>query len=82
MEALDNLIIKLNRLPGVGIKSAQRLAFHILSMSDEDAQALADAILAAEKQRPAVNSREFLTENADRRISVGKYIEIFEKVTR
>ena len=47
MEALDSLIIKLNRLPGVGIKSAQRLAFHILSMSDEDAQALAGSITEA-----------------------------------
>ncbi len=47
MEALDNLIIKLNRLPGVGIKSAQRLAFHILAMSDEDAQALAGSITEA-----------------------------------
>lgn len=52
-----------------------------ICVEPEDAQALADAILAAEKHRPTVNSREFLTENADRRISVGKYIKIFEAAT-
>ncbi len=50
MESLDNLIIKLNRLPGVGIKSAQRLAFHIISMTDEDARALASSITEAKER--------------------------------
>ncbi len=44
---LTNLIAELSRLPGVGGKSAQRLAFHILSMSDAQADALADAITGA-----------------------------------
>jgi recombination protein RecR len=43
-EPMTRLIDELKKLPGVGNKSAQRLAFHILRSSDEDAQALASAI--------------------------------------
>ena len=50
MESLDLLVTRLNRLPGIGIKSAQRLAFHIISMRDEDVSALTEAISSA-KQR-------------------------------
>ena len=32
------------KLPGIGMKSAQRLAYHVMSMSEQDAKALADAI--------------------------------------
>ena len=46
---LAKLIAELSKLPGVGGKSAQRLAFHILSMSDEEASALADSITSAKK---------------------------------
>ncbi len=42
---MTRLIDELRKLPGVGTKSAQRLAFHVLRSSDEDARALADAIL-------------------------------------
>lgn len=38
------MIEELKKLPGVGSKSAQRLAFHILRSSDEDAEALAGAV--------------------------------------
>jgi recombination protein RecR len=41
---VDNLIAQLSRLPGVGTRTAQRLAFHILRVSDEEAAALADSI--------------------------------------
>jgi recombination protein RecR len=41
---LSKLINELSKLPGIGGKTAQRLAFHILSMEDVDAFALADAI--------------------------------------
>lgn len=41
---LGRLINELSKLPGIGGKTAQRLAFHILSMEDSDAFALADAI--------------------------------------
>jgi recombination protein RecR len=42
---MSRLIDELRKLPGIGTKSAQRLAFHILRSSDADARALADAIL-------------------------------------
>jgi recombination protein RecR len=41
---MARLIDELKKLPGVGSKSAQRLAFHILRSSDDDASALAGAI--------------------------------------
>jgi len=41
---LQRLITELSKLPGVGGRTAQRLAFHVLRSSDEDAMALADAI--------------------------------------
>jgi len=43
-EPMSRLIDELKKLPGVGAKSAQRLAFHILRSSDEDAEALAVAV--------------------------------------
>jgi recombination protein RecR len=43
-EPMARLIDELKKLPGVGSKSAQRLAFHILRSSEEDATALAGAI--------------------------------------
>ena len=45
-EPMSRLIDELKKLPGVGAKSAQRLAFHILRSSDEDAEALAAAVRA------------------------------------
>jgi recombination protein RecR len=43
-EPMARLIDELKKLPGVGGKSAQRLAFHILRASAEDAEDLASAI--------------------------------------
>ena len=45
--ALETLVEHFAKLPGVGRKSAQRLAFHVLSLSSEDASAFAQAILDA-----------------------------------
>jgi recombination protein RecR len=42
--SLQNLIDQFKRLPGVGAKSAQRLAFHVLKTPREDAERLCDAI--------------------------------------
>ncbi len=47
--ALEILIEKFASLPGIGQKTAQRLAFHILSLPDADAQAFADAVSEAKK---------------------------------
>jgi recombination protein RecR len=41
---MARLIEELKKLPGVGAKSAQRYAFHLLRSSDDDAEALADAV--------------------------------------
>jgi len=43
-EPMSRLIDELKKLPGIGAKSAQRLAFHILRSTDEDAEALAVAV--------------------------------------
>ena len=42
---VQRLIDELSRLPGVGQKSAQRLAFHLLNAEEADARRLADAII-------------------------------------
>lgn len=47
--ALEKLVEQFARLPGIGGKSAQRLAFHVLSLSDEDAKEFADAISEAKR---------------------------------
>jgi len=44
-DPIARLIDELRKLPGIGSKSAQRIAFHILRGTDEDARALADSIL-------------------------------------
>ena len=43
-EPMARLIEELKKLPGVGTKSAQRFAFHILRSTDDDASALAEAV--------------------------------------
>ena len=43
-EPMARLIEELKKLPGVGTKSAQRFAFHILRSTDDDAAALAEAV--------------------------------------
>jgi recombination protein RecR len=47
---LAKLIRELEKMPGVGPKSAQRMAFHILRMPDEEAHALAEAIIEVKER--------------------------------
>lgn len=47
---VTNLIGELSRLPGIGRKSAQRLALHIIRMPKEQTQSLADAIVDAREK--------------------------------
>jgi len=47
---ITKLIETLSALPGVGTKSAQRLAFHIINMPEESVQVLADSIVTARKK--------------------------------
>ncbi len=55
---LRALIDELGRLPGVGPKSAQRMAFYLLKVPDEDARRLAEAIVAV-KERTTLCTRCF-----------------------
>ena len=48
--ALQELADQFARLPGIGGKTAQRLAFHVLSLPEEEAREFADAILRAKQQ--------------------------------
>lgn len=47
---ITKLIETLSGLPGIGSKSAQRLAFHIINMPEESVEALADSIVTARKK--------------------------------
>ena len=47
---IENLIEQFAKLPGVGRKTAERLAFHILNMPDEYARAISDAIIGAKEK--------------------------------
>jgi recombination protein RecR len=49
-EPIARLIEELNKLPGIGPKSAQRLAYHLLRSPDEEAKALAEAILTLKEK--------------------------------
>ena len=49
-EPLTELIEQLKRLPGIGAKGAQRLAFHILKTPREDAERLCDAIVGVKER--------------------------------
>ena len=46
---ISKLIEEFSRLPGIGTKSAQRLAFHVINMPIEQVEQLADAMVAARK---------------------------------
>lgn len=47
--ALERLTEEFGKLPGIGSKTAQRLAFHVLSLPDEDAASFAEAIMEAKR---------------------------------
>ena len=47
--ALERLTVQFARLPGIGSKTAQRLAFHVLSLPQDEAEAFAAAILDAKR---------------------------------
>jgi recombination protein RecR len=47
---VENLIAQLSRLPGIGTRTAQRLAFHLLRVPEEEALALAEAIREAKER--------------------------------
>ena len=46
---IEDLIKKLNRLPGIGSKTAQRLAYHIIGLDESEVLNLTDSIIAAKR---------------------------------
>lgn len=60
--SLENLIDKFAALPGIGRKSAQRLAFYILSLPKEEAEAFAGSIIEAKSSVHCCNVCQNLTE--------------------
>jgi len=62
--ALETLVEQFARLPGIGKKSAQRLAFYVLSLSEEEAAAFADAITTAKKSIACCPICQNLTEGS------------------
>ena len=60
--SLDNLVDRFASLPGIGRKSAQRLAFHVLALPDSEARAFAEAILDAKSNVHCCKICQNLTE--------------------
>ena len=48
--SVENLVAQLTRLPGIGTRTAQRLAFHVLSTKHDEALALANAIVEVKER--------------------------------
>ncbi len=48
--SVENLVAQLTRLPGIGTRTAQRLAFHVLSVNHDEALALANAIVEVKER--------------------------------
>ena len=61
--SLEKLIDKFAMLPGIGRKSAQRLAFYLLSLRDEEVSAFAEAVLEAKRSIRFCKICNNLTEN-------------------
>ncbi len=62
--SLARLIQELNRLPGIGPKSAQRLAYYLIRLPNEEALALADAISAVKSNILFCNKCQNLTDSS------------------
>jgi len=60
--SLETLVDKFASLPGIGKKSAQRLAFHVLALSDAEAEAFAEAITEAKHSVHCCSICQNLTE--------------------
>jgi len=49
-KTLERLVLELGKLPGIGEKTAQRLAFHIINLSGEEISSLSEAIVSAKQK--------------------------------
>jgi len=61
--SLENLVDKFASLPGIGRKSAQRLAFYVLGLPEAEARSFADAIVAAKSSVHCCSVCQNLTED-------------------
>ncbi len=61
--AVENLVTQLSKLPGIGTRTAQRLAFHVLSTSPQESGALAEAIREVKERVRACRECGNLTED-------------------
>ena len=61
---LSRLIEEFNRLPGIGPKSAQRLAYYLIRMPEEEAKSLAESILAIKDRVIFCDICQNITENS------------------
>lgn len=48
-KSIEQLISQLNKLPGIGIKTAQRLAYHVIDMREEEVKELSNAMIEAKQ---------------------------------
>ena len=62
--SLSRLVQELNRLPGIGPKRAQRLAYYIIRLPDDDAYALADAVTSVKQNIVFCEECQNLTDNS------------------
>ncbi len=72
---ISKLIEELSQLPGIGAKTAQRLAFHIINMPKEQAKSLSDAIIDAKEHVRYCKCCYTLTDDECRR---GHYSDQFK----
>jgi recombination protein RecR len=70
LEALERLIEAFGRLPGIGAKSAERLAHHILKCPPEEALALAEAVREVKERVHHCRNCFHLTESAEELCSI------------
>ena len=63
IDALEKLIEQFRKIPSVGAKTAQRMAFHVLDLTEAEAQEFADAIIGAHKNIHHCARCHNLTEN-------------------
>ena len=62
-DVVESLIAELGKLPGVGRKTAERLAFHLLAAETESAERLSEAVLQVKRSIQSCPTCHFFTEN-------------------
>jgi len=81
-EPVERLIDQLKHLPGIGAKTAQRLAFHILRIAPEDALASAEAAIKAETARAIPLTRIIMDLHRGARVAAGFVLSVARREGR